>query len=270
MNTRQENHPNLVKPAAYPGASARRAKPPPYTSLSPKPFKEIEQRHTRAVVWPWKPVQEAWNALKFSLRSVHTFFEDQECPLYVIGASAPNWLKKTGRVTHVPISSYDGALAFGVQVADEVVWMNDDIYLLRPTSWDDMRVALTEGTLDEFEDELRKPGNVWRRLLGDACAELRKRGHGPVWRFSTHTPYLYEREKALEILRAFYITHKTPFETLYHNYHHAPHESCEPHKATILPTRGNPRYCNNGPNGPSPSTQDELRRLLSTKPPWES
>ena len=268
---------NLVKPAAYPTASLRRSAAKPYVSLAPKPFIETGPSHPRAIVVPWLAVDEPWDELKHSLRSIHRFFTDKECPIYIIGDEPPKWLREGGRVRYIPVPEYYesrqaglwAAWQIGMQIADEVCWTNDDIYFLRPTGWDDLRVALTEGELDDKESDLRASTNVWRSSLGEACAELRKRGHQPVWRFATHTPYLFEREKSLEIFRQYHIAYKGGWVTLYHNHHHTPHEDCGPHKTARLPAIGNPRYLNHKENGPDLRTQDELRRLLSTKAPWE-
>lgn len=271
------NHPNLVKPAKFPTASHRRGQPKPYVSLKPRPFAEMNPRHERAIVCPWLAVNEAWDELKWSLRSIDRFFTDKECPVYVIGNAAPKWLKEGERVRFIHIPEYAqsriaglwAAWEVGIQIADDVCWTNDDIYFIRPTGWDDMRVALTEGTLDMQEEELRASPNSWRVSMGNACAELRLRGHKPIWRFATHTPYLFERQKSVEIFREFHIPFKGAFETIYHNHHRTPHTECAPHKTNRMPVAGNHRYLNNRNGGPDPKTQDELRRLLSTKPPWE-
>lgn len=269
---------NLVKPAKYPTASMRRSAPKPYVPVQPKPFNEYEPRSERAIVCPWLAVDEPWDELRHSLRSVQRFFKDKDCPIYVIGSGRPKWLKDGGRVEYIHIPEYAksrqeglwAAWQIGMQIANEVCWTNDDIYFLKPTGWEDMRVALTEGTLNEHEDQMRADTNGWRVALGEACAELRRRGIDPVWRFATHTPYLFEREKSLEILREYYIAYKGGWVTLYHNHHQTPHEDCGPHKTNNLPCPGSPRYLNHKSGGPDARTQDELRRLFGTPAPWEA
>ena len=259
----------LITPAPFPTASWRRNTSKTHVGQKPNRFEPVECRHDRAIVYPWLPVKKSLDALRHSLRSVHQFFADSTCPIYIVSSVPPDWLREGGRVIHVPIRPYEEALAFGVQVAQEIIWMNDDIYLLRHAGWEDFVTALTEGTLDDQEADLRAAHNTWLVLLGNACAELRQRGHKPVWRFSTHTPYLYEREKAIEILRTYHIVRKTPFETLYHNHHGTPHEECGDHKTRTLPVTTKPRFLNHSGRGATPQTQDQLKRLLSTKPPWE-
>lgn len=267
----------LIQQAPFPTASWKRVEPGATSANTPKPFKVFEPQHERAIICPWLAVDEAFDCLRFSIRSIGQFFEDKECPIYIIGNARPKWLKDGHRVRFIKIDEYSEskeaglwmAWQRGLQIANEVIWMNDDIYFLRPTGWDDMRVALTEGSLEEQEPLLKTAHNTWRRNLGNACADLRRRGFENVLRFATHTPFLFEREKSLEVMREYYIPFNGAWETLYHNHHKTPNEPCAVHKVMRLPAVGNPRYLNHKSNGPDSSTRDELRSLLSTKPEWE-
>lgn len=255
----------------------RRTAPPAYVSAAPKDFVTHECRHERAIVYPWLYVEETWDELKHSLRSVERFFKDKECPIYIIGNKAPKWLGESDRVRFILIKEYEesrhaglwAAWQIGMTIAKEVCWMNDDIYFLRPTGWEDLRVALTEGILDDKEEMLRSDHNEWRVALGNACAELRKRGHSPVYRFATHTPFLFEREKSIEIMREYHLAYKGSWVTLYYNHHRTPHEDCDPHKTRQLPCPGTPRYLNNHAGGPDLKTQTELLKRFGTKASWE-
>lgn len=267
----------LITPAPFPTASWRRSAPKTYASSAPRPFSVYPTLHDKAIIYPWLAVDESFDALRYSLRSVDMFFEDKECPIYIIGNGKPRWLDENHRVKWINVPEYkqsrqEGlwkAWQIGLQIAEEIIWMNDDIYFLRPTVWDDMRVALTEGVLDEQEPQLRTAHNSWRRSLGDACADLRSRGFSDVHRFATHTPFLFEREKSLEIMREYHVPFCGAWETLYHNHHQTPHEPCAGYKVSMLPAPGNPRYLNHKSHGPDKTTRDELVRLLSTQPPWE-
>lgn len=272
-----KDHPNLIRPSPFPTASMKKAKDKPYVSLPPKPFKLIDCVDERAIVIPWLSSGAKWQELKFALRAIHQFFEDKECPIYIIGDAAPTWLKEGGRVRFIHIPEYSkgnhhglwAAWQIGVQIAHVVGWWNDDIYLLKPTSWKDMAVALHEGPLDEFESGLRSSPNSWRQALGNAVAELKKRGHEKVLRFATHTPFLFEAEKSREIMREYYLHHKGSWVTLYHNHHKTPNEPCKPHKTMTLPCAGSPRYLNHRDGGPDSSTKNQLVLLFSNPAPWE-
>jgi hypothetical protein len=250
----------------------------PFVPRKPRKFIRYEATDERAIVIPWLSSAAVWDELKYCLRAIHRFFEDRECPIRIIGDAAPKWLRPGGRVEFIYIPEYKfgreaglyQAFLRGMQGAEITGWWNDDIYLLRPTGWDDMRVALTEGELTGMEDRLRASNVPWQRALGEAVEELKLRGHSQVLRFATHTPYLFELEKAREIFREFYLHHKGSWVTLYHNYHATPHTPCKPFKVEKLPTtRSTARYLNHRHAGPDMRTKRELEQLFPDPAPWE-
>ena len=248
-----------------------------FVSLPPKPFRLIEPQYEKAIVLPWLSTGEKWEELKFTLRSINEFWTDKECPIILIGDRAPKWLKPGGRVIHVKIDQYKQsneaglweAWQQGVQIAKEVAWWNDDIYLLKPVGWDTLRVALTEGDLEPLELQHRASPNTWAQALGAACAELRLRGFSPVMRFATHTPYLFEIEKSREIFCSYYLHHKGSWVTLYHNHHQTPHKPCAPYKSNRLPALPSALYLNHLDAGPDESTKVALTKRFSTPASWE-
>ncbi|MES2923679.1 MAG: hypothetical protein V4819_19145 [Verrucomicrobiota bacterium] len=251
---------------------------PPFVSRKPKKFRIHEARSERAIVIPWLSTAAVWSELKYCLRAIESFWSDRECPIYVIGDAAPEWFQPGGRVQHIVIPEYQQskeaglyeAFQLGMQIAREVAWFNDDIYLLRPTGFEDLRVALTEGSLMHIAAELRASSTVWRKALGEAVAELKLRGHDEVMRFATHTPFLFEREKSQEIFREFFLHHKGSWVTLYHNFHRTPHTPAGPHKVLSLPTGSRvARFLNHRHAGPDPRTRRELEKMLDAAAPWE-
>ena len=58
----------------------------------------------------------------------------------------------------------------------------------------------------------------WRRGLKRVVRDLHHHGVDEVLNFSTHMPYVYERRKAMEVLRRFGLFFKIPFETAYFNW----------------------------------------------------
>lgn len=246
--------------------------------LSPKPFRVIEPQHDRAIVIPWLSTGEKWQELRYALRSIHTHFTDRDCPIILIGDAPPKWLRPNPRLRHILIPQYAvsreaglwEAWQIGMQIAREVLWSNDDIYFLRETGWNDLRIALTEGTLHQAENELRASGNGWRKALGCAVADLMHRGHSTVWRFATHTPFLFEIEKSREIFRTYHLHFKGSWVTLYHNHHRTPHEPCGPHKCMRLPAKKGERYLNHRDSGPDKATRANLMAMFPDLAPWEA
>lgn len=249
----------------------------PHVVLPPKSFRQIEPSHERAIVYPWLSTAAKWEELRFSLRSIHRNFTDRTCPIYVIGDRAPSWLIPGGRVSFIRVPAYDvsreaglwEAWQIGMQVARQVLWMNDDIYLLRSTGWCDFGTALHEGEITGIGNTYRAARSPWKQALGQAVEDLRLRGHETVMRFATHTPYLFEIEKSREIFREYHLHHKGSWVTLYHNHHRTPHEPCEPHKVTAFPFTGSPRFLNHKHRGPTEATAEFLQSEFAAVPPWE-
>lgn len=248
-----------------------------YERKEPKPFREIAPKHKRAIVIPWLSTGEKWEELRYTLRSIEKFWEDKECPIYIIGDAPPKWFKEGGRLKFIHIKEYEQsnkeglweAWQQGMQIADEVAWWNDDIYLLKPTGWDNLRVALTEGVLDDEEVGLRASSNPWHVALGETVAEMKRQGKKEILRFATHTPYLFEREKSLEIFRTYYLHYKGSWVNLYHNHHQTPNEPCKPHKAGKLPATEGQRFYNHKNSGPDDNSRQILEKMFPEAAPFE-
>jgi hypothetical protein len=248
-----------------------------YVSKAPRSFRLIKPSHPKAIVIPWLSSGEQWDELKFALRSIDRFWSDKECPIYIIGDKAPGFLDEGGRVRFIHIKEYEQsneaglweAWQIGMQIANQVGWWNDDIYLLRETGWDDLRIALEEGSLVDDVDALRGSSNTWRQALGDTVAEMLKQGRTDVRKFATHTPYLFEREKSLEIFRLYYLHHKGSWVNLYHNHHQTSHMPCALHKSTRLPAVKGERFYNHKHIGPDQKSRKLLAEMFPDKAPWE-
>jgi hypothetical protein len=168
----------------------------------------------RAIVYPWHADSAKWHELRYSLRSIETFFEDKHCPIYIFGTRRPGFIKESHpRVQYRGAWSYSEALSNGVQVADKVLWMNDDICLLKPVSWADCEVPrYLREVGPEFLKHAETFNNPWRESCLRVLKQLADRGIKGQKVFSTHTPYVYERKKALQVFEEFGVWDKMPFE----------------------------------------------------------
>ena len=188
-----------------------------------KPFKSAEQlpRLERAIVYPWKAGSATWQELRYSLRSIDEFFEDKECPIYILGTERPGFLLYGDhRVKHIDIWGYWEALALGVQLAEKVLWMNDDVVLLKDTSWDDCAVPYHLGDIQkDFLDKVLPQNNPWRAGAVQALKMLKSKGIDDHKVYSTHLPYVYERDKMVPLLEEFGVWDKMPAELLYFHTH---------------------------------------------------
>lgn len=244
----------------------------PVVSQPPPPvnFREFPRQFERAVVIPWHAKADRWESLRYCLRSIHRHFTDSSCPIVILGTKRPGWLLwKSGRVRFIETHSYEEALMHGVQIASEVVWMNDDIKFLQDTGWEDLRRPIYfDKPIEEYVAEFLATPNPWRDNFRRTVEKLAAASCEAVRNFSTHVPYLYRMEQAVETLKAFGVCHKMPFETLYFNIHSAGARPLNGERAETCPF-GEARFLNYTDH----RLTDELKRAIMhhfpAPAPWE-
>lgn len=194
---------------------------------APEPFAIPPfQQCDRAIVIPWKRDRARWEELRYAIRSIQKNFADKECPIYILGDFDPCWrhLRVESRVKYIDTCLYHEALIKGLTLADKILWTNDDIVFLKPCDWETFDTAYytKEQSITDGK-QLVRDNNEWVAGYGRALISLAKLNPGKtLYNFSTHLPYVFEREKGLEILRLYGAYHKVPMETLYHNHWNTP------------------------------------------------
>ena len=247
---------------------ARVAVSPP---VPPAGFQSFPREHERAVVIPWHADQDKWQSLRYCLRSIHRNFTDRTCPIVVLGTRRPPWLLHGHpRVRFTEAWSYQDALLRGVQLADEVLWMNDDILLLQPTGWEDCRRPLHFGPVtQEFLADFEARPNPWRDGFRKMVSRVRETGVAEVLNYSTHAPYRFEREKAIATIQRFGVHHKAPFEGYYFNTHAgAAAKQMDGERASELPF-GDARFLNHTDARLSGKLKDAIKTMFPDFAPWE-
>lgn len=175
-------------------------------------------KHERAIVYPWNEVKARWHELRYSLRSVHENFADKDCPIYVLGSGRPGFLLLSDhRVKFLDSWSYKDALTRGTQLAEKVLWMNDDICILKPTTWEQSSIPLHLGPVGPDLYRQLDKGNPWHRGVQRILAHMQAVGITDQFIYSTHTPYVYEREKAIACFKEYGAFDKMPLEMCYFN-----------------------------------------------------
>jgi hypothetical protein len=154
-------------------------------------------------VWPYWHGGANGDEIRFSVRSVETFFQGPvKC---TIVGDRPPWY--TGHVipqARIPMTSNHGfrdmlakmwTMATHPEIDSDFVWMMDDIYLLKPVTWDDLEMARA---YPWREDQ----SNSWQRRKSNTMRALRDRGR-PNHDYATHLPHTVEKAKLRQVYEDF-------------------------------------------------------------------
>lgn len=227
----------------------------------------------RAIVIPWRQESAKWEELRFVLRSIDRFFEDRQCPIFILGNRRPGWIPLShSRVRYLDRWSYQEALVTGVQLADKVAWFNDDTVLLKPTTWADLEQPYHMGPVTiPFIHRMTGTTNTWRDGMLRVIEDMKVvDGVAEPLLFSTHTPYVFERTKALAVLRAYGFWHKMPFEMAYGNRHWREQALPLGDVLTHQVPFADSRYLNHTDKLLTPELKEALKALLPARASWEA
>lgn len=164
-----------------------------------------------------------WEELKYSFRSLEKNLKE-EFQIWLIGDKPPwvsdkvNFISSPrGKTTNPPIDIVKKLLKIikNKRIGKNFVWMNDDIYFINPVKLTDITSLRAIGSLDNI---YRATNTVFRVNLWKTF-DLLKKLHLPVWNYSTHLPFYYNKDKMLKIIKRFSML-KNSFlvATLYHNF----------------------------------------------------
>lgn len=182
-------------------------------------------------VWPYWHAGANGDEIRWSVRSVETFFRGPtQC---VIVGDRPPWF--TGPVIECPRIEASGAsrtyrpalrdmlnkmhaIVSSPEITDEFVWMMDDVYFVKHVTLDDLKTPRANRWTQRSD-------NAWQRVK-TATMELMKSSGKPQLDYATHLPHVVEKTKLAEIL------HQYPgdmlWENIYGNMHRNSPQSVEP------------------------------------------
>lgn len=165
----------------------------------------------KAIAIPLKLDADPWrgDALKICLRSIEANLGG-DWPVQVFGDVCPAWLDPS---VFVEAPSYEEALMRGLSCAAHVLWLNDDMAVLKSCEPNDFRTPWHMGELDLKHGMAARNSWIANRTRV-ALIEHHERGGNPL-NYSTHTPYFFERAKAKATLEKVGITRKIAFEQAY-------------------------------------------------------
>jgi len=232
-------------------------------------------------VWPYFAGGAQGDELRWSIRSVEQFYAGT-ADVLVIG-DKPDWY--TGPHIHQPrvsarhpnrafrdMLSKVWRMATDAAVAEQFVWMMDDVYFLRPFSLDDVATP----RCDPYRP---RSGNGWQKRKQNTMQALLARGY-TTHDYATHLPHHVEKPKLRDLFGEFELLSQTMlWEVLYGNrYRQDPlparevllrvwHE-LQPEQYVAL-TAG--RLCLNNANGGwCRNLRQYLKQLLPYPSQWET
>jgi hypothetical protein len=174
-----------------------------------------EANQERLIAMPYHFESDPWKgeSLRYSLRSLDQYWPE-DWPLMVFGTHQLEWLIDS---VYQNEPSYPQALLRSCSMAKKVLWMNDDIILLESCNEVDMMIPLCHDDLIPTLPKLLRSENRWARARAHVTGRMHHDyGLDRLNDFSTHTPYLYERDHARKVFDLFGVWHKFPIELAYH------------------------------------------------------
>ncbi len=170
-------------------------------------------------VWPYWDGGANGDELRWSIRSVETFFQGR-AKITIIG-DRPAWyhghvIRKKRVPKHKPNRRYRDMLSkvFFIATHEEIdaecVWMMDDIYFAKPFTVEDIKTP-------RAEPWTRDDSNTWQRRKIASMEALQARG-ASLHDYATHLPHWLEKSKLRELFEAFNLHENTMlWEVLYGN-----------------------------------------------------
>lgn len=184
-------------------------------------------------VWPYWHGGASGDELRWSIRSVETFFDGT--PQIVVVGDRPPWFtglvisspRKVGKSRTFRNSLKDmltkmNVIATSEQIAERFVWMMDDCYFVRPFTVLDISVPRA------IAARTKRQKGEWRTIKVQTMEHLTKTGR-TNHDYATHSPHMAEKAKLQKILAEIDVKESPMlWEILYGNTFHGTPESPYP------------------------------------------
>lgn len=144
------------------------------------------------------------------------------------------------------------------RIADEFLWMMDDIYFLLPMTIEELRTPVMQGRFHKGKLKTLNPQDDWQRAKYLTWERLAQDGY-PVDDAATHTPRVFEKPKVRRMLKEYRLD-KNPyvFDLLYANLF-----------ATVLPKPSRSILHRDPGTGAADAIRDRLKSALILNHPDE-
>lgn len=190
-----------------------------------------EHKPDITVVIPYLRAKSQGDELKFALRSIETHFRCLNYNVVVIG-DREDWF--TDSIIHIdmPVISANPQedvinkikeILISDQVAEKIIWTNDDIYFISPVEVADIETLKIDGFL---KDDGRSGIYSQNRVR---TIDLLKQKKLPIRNFATHTPVLYRKSLLIELFEVIPELHEGGylFSSVYFNFHYPHHRPAQ-------------------------------------------
>lgn len=175
-------------------------------------------------VWFWIPTPDNGEELRHSMRSVVKHFQGEvkttvigDKPFWYCGHHIPCPMilrNRRERSESQPFRDTQHKITIAAnhpEIDEQFIWIADDTYLIRPTSFED----LVTPRFDPWYRERNR--SEWHRNISLTFRALKERGY-PALQYGTHLPHLFEKPKLLEMFAEFDFPRRMLlFEILYSN-----------------------------------------------------
>lgn len=173
------------------------------------------------IIYPYNKKKAAWREIEYSIKSIQKYFMDPH-RIHIIGEDdldlpGVDFSIYCEDAPHYTTEQNNGRkLAVCCKLFDEFVWMNDDFYLLKPTTLNHIKSIPPKCNMLDYNIRGK---NRWNQLLWRTYDMLKDAGIDPVYNFATHTPQFYHSDNILLLADQFPLFQgEVLLETLYFNW----------------------------------------------------
>lgn len=149
------------------------------------------------IVYPYSKDKAKWVEIIYSIKSIRKYFTEESYQIHIIGPIDPqipdtNFIPYFDKEGFTAEQANGGKLFYCCHVFEEFIWMNDDMYLLKPTSIEDIKTLQPLCNMTKYKT---RGTNRWQTLLWNTHDLLKQMEIKDVYNYSTHTPQYYNSEK---------------------------------------------------------------------------
>jgi hypothetical protein len=186
------------------------------------------------IFYPYLVGASRWQELRYSLRSLEKFFEE-EAEVWIVG-DCPDWIQNVRYIEHHKnervycASTYDAVMKLEAYIKhkdspEKFIRMYDDIYFIGPRTLHDLEVTRYLFTYDQYREHVFISGSVpWRDQVNRTMEIVKGAGFRGLMT-ETHCPEVFLKKRMKNIFKQFDPANNLLLtSTLYYNMYPYEHE----------------------------------------------